>query len=54
MAIFRLGVVGAGRMGRTHLSALGASERLRVVAVTEPAEAARRAVDSPGRPCRAR
>jgi myo-inositol 2-dehydrogenase/D-chiro-inositol 1-dehydrogenase len=48
MAIFRLGVVGAGRMGRTHLSALRASERLRVVAVTEPAAAARRGVDSPG------
>jgi Oxidoreductase family, NAD-binding Rossmann fold/Oxidoreductase family, C-terminal alpha/beta domain len=48
MAIFRLGLVGAGRMGRTHLGALGGSERLRVVAVTEPAAAARRAVDAPG------
>ena len=40
---FRLGLVGAGRMGRTHLRALAGSADIRVVAVAEPAAAAREA-----------
>jgi myo-inositol 2-dehydrogenase/D-chiro-inositol 1-dehydrogenase len=41
MAIFRLGLVGAGRMGRTHLRALAASESVAIVAVAEPAPVVR-------------
>jgi myo-inositol 2-dehydrogenase / D-chiro-inositol 1-dehydrogenase len=37
MAIFKLGLIGAGRMGRTHLRALAGSETVAVAAVTEPA-----------------
>lgn len=48
MAIFRMGLVGAGRMGRTHLRALAGSDILRVVAVADPLEAARAAVEAPG------
>jgi myo-inositol 2-dehydrogenase/D-chiro-inositol 1-dehydrogenase len=48
VAIFRLGLVGAGRMGRTHLRALSGSEVLRVVAVADPLESARAAVEAPG------
>jgi myo-inositol 2-dehydrogenase/D-chiro-inositol 1-dehydrogenase len=47
-AIFRLGLVGAGRMGRTHLRALAASDSVRVVAVTEPVAAIRTELDAPG------
>ena len=36
MAIFRMGLLGAGRMGRTHLRALAHSEILRIVAVADP------------------
>jgi myo-inositol 2-dehydrogenase/D-chiro-inositol 1-dehydrogenase len=48
MAIFRMGLVGAGRMGRTHLRALAGSDLLRVVAVADPLESARTAVEAPG------
>jgi len=48
MAIFRMGLVGAGRMGRTHMRALAGSDVLRVVAVADPLEAARAAVEAPG------
>jgi len=41
MAPFRLGLVGAGRMGRVHLRALTDSGAVRVVAVAEPSEANR-------------
>lgn len=41
---FRLGLVGAGRMGRSHLRALAEQDTVRVVAVVEPSEAARAAV----------
>lgn len=41
---FRLGLVGAGRMGRAHLQALAGHHALRVVAVAEPSAAARAAV----------
>jgi len=39
-APFRLGVIGGGRMGRTHLRALHDSARVAVVAVAEPFETA--------------
>jgi myo-inositol 2-dehydrogenase/D-chiro-inositol 1-dehydrogenase len=48
MAIFRMGLVGAGRMGRVHLRALAGSDILRVVAVADPLESARAAVEAPG------
>jgi myo-inositol 2-dehydrogenase/D-chiro-inositol 1-dehydrogenase len=38
---FRLGLIGAGRMGRTHLRALSASSTVRIVAIAEPSGAAR-------------
>ncbi len=41
---FRLGLVGAGRMGRTHLEAVDGSPGLTVVGVTEPSEDARAAL----------
>ena len=43
--MFRLAVVGAGRMGRIHMRALSKSDRVRVVAVVEPSEASRAALD---------
>lgn len=39
--MFRLGLVGAGRMGRTHLRALGDSSEVKIVAVAEPVGALR-------------
>src|SRR5579859_3088673 len=33
---FRLGLVGAGRMGRTHLRALAVSDTIRIAAVADP------------------
>ena len=39
-APFRFGLIGGGRMGRTHLRGLEASKEVEVVAVTEPAESA--------------
>src|SRR5215469_2131595 len=48
MAPFGIGLIGAGRMGRTHLRALAGSDRVRVTAVAEMSPAARAAVDVPG------
>ncbi len=45
---FRLGLIGAGRMGRTHLRAVSGSEAVRVVAIAEPSEQARAAVECDG------
>ena len=45
---FRLGLIGAGRMGRTHLRAFAGSERVTVTAIAEVSEEARRAVESSG------
>jgi len=36
MALFRLGLVGGGRMGRSHMAALVAGGDVRVVSVAEP------------------
>jgi myo-inositol 2-dehydrogenase/D-chiro-inositol 1-dehydrogenase len=41
MAMFRLGLVGAGRMGRTHMRALADSDRVHIVAAAEPTTAIR-------------
>ena len=48
MAVFRLGLVGAGRMGRTHLRALSGSDGIKIVAAADPSEEARRAVAGSG------
>ena len=45
---FRIGLVGAGRMGVTHLRALSVSTAVRVVAVAEPSEQARAPVARDG------
>lgn len=42
--MFRLGLVGAGRMGRTHLRALSDDGEVGVVAIAEPSAASRDAV----------
>jgi myo-inositol 2-dehydrogenase/D-chiro-inositol 1-dehydrogenase len=47
--VFRLGLIGAGRMGRTHLRALERSTAVAVTAVAEPFESARAAVATTGR-----
>ena len=47
MAPFRIGLVGAGRMGRTHLRALAGSDRVKVTAVAETSASARQAVAGP-------
>jgi myo-inositol 2-dehydrogenase / D-chiro-inositol 1-dehydrogenase len=48
MAPFGIGLVGAGRMGRTHLRALAGSDLVAVTAVAEMSAAAREAVAAPG------
>jgi myo-inositol 2-dehydrogenase/D-chiro-inositol 1-dehydrogenase len=45
---FRIGLIGAGRMGRTHLRALAGSGQVAVTAVAEMSAAARSALDAPG------
>jgi myo-inositol 2-dehydrogenase/D-chiro-inositol 1-dehydrogenase len=45
---FRFGLIGGGRMGRTHLRALEGSTAVEVVAVTEPAETAAAALRQQG------
>ena len=41
MAPFRLGLAGAGRMGRNHLRAIAGSEQVIVASIAEPMEATR-------------
>lgn len=48
MAPFGIGLVGAGRMGRTHLRALAGSDLVTVTAIAEMSPAAREAVAAPG------
>jgi len=48
MPPFRLGLIGAGRMGRTHLRALAGSELVAVTAIAEMSAAARAAVSASG------
>jgi myo-inositol 2-dehydrogenase / D-chiro-inositol 1-dehydrogenase len=45
---FRLGLIGAGRMGRTHLRALADSDLIKVTAIAEMSPSAREAVAAPG------
>src|SRR5205823_4996578 len=45
---FRLGLIGAGRMGRTHLRAATGSDGVTVTAIAEVSEQARRALESSG------
>ncbi len=45
---FRLGLIGAGRMGRTHLRALAGSSRVAVTAIAEMSPAARDLVAADG------
>lgn len=47
MALFRLGLIGGGRMGRTHIRALAESDRVRIVAVAEPLAQQRRLCADP-------
>ena len=47
---FRLGLAGAGRMGRTHLAALAGSRQVLVTGLAEPDPAARAAAARPGLP----
>lgn len=54
MAAFRLGLAGAGRMGRNHLRALEHSDKVRVVAIAEPVTATRSALESTGIPLHAK
>ncbi|HEV2029610.1 MAG TPA: Gfo/Idh/MocA family oxidoreductase [Candidatus Dormibacteraeota bacterium] len=44
MSIFKLGLAGAGRMGRNHLHALAGSDAVRITAIAEPVESARAAL----------
>jgi myo-inositol 2-dehydrogenase/D-chiro-inositol 1-dehydrogenase len=46
--VFRLGLIGAGRMGRTHLRALAGSTTVAVTAVVEPVAATRAAIAGMG------
>ena len=48
MAPFRIGLIGAGRMGRTHLRALAGSDVVKVTAIAEMSPAARETVAAPG------
>ena len=47
--MFRIGLIGAGRMGRTHLRALAGNSKVAVTAVVEPAAASRASVAAAGR-----
>jgi myo-inositol 2-dehydrogenase / D-chiro-inositol 1-dehydrogenase len=46
MSVFRLGLVGAGRMGQTHLRALSDAADVAIVAVAEPVDALREAAEN--------
>src|ERR1700757_1493914 len=48
MAPFGIGLIGAGRMGRTHLRALAGSDVVKVTAIAEMSPAAREAMAATG------
>jgi myo-inositol 2-dehydrogenase/D-chiro-inositol 1-dehydrogenase len=48
MAIFNLGLVGAGRMGQNHLKAIAGSDAVNVVAIAEPSGPTRAALTKSG------
>lgn len=45
---FKLGLIGAGRMGQTHLKAVDGSDRVSVVAIAEPSLDIRTSLEGPG------
>jgi myo-inositol 2-dehydrogenase/D-chiro-inositol 1-dehydrogenase len=47
-AVFRLGLAGGGRMGRTHLRALAGSEQVEITAIAEPSAPSRAALTGAG------
>ncbi len=47
---FRIGLIGAGRMGRTHLTAIGESSLVAVGAIAEPDPTARAEIAAAGLP----
>jgi myo-inositol 2-dehydrogenase / D-chiro-inositol 1-dehydrogenase len=51
---FRIGLIGAGRMGRTHLRAISASQRVRVAGVVDSDPGTRDLVRAAGAPAYAR
>jgi myo-inositol 2-dehydrogenase / D-chiro-inositol 1-dehydrogenase len=53
VATFRLGLVGAGRMGRTHLRAIAGSDVIAVAAVAEPSAQTRAGLADAGLPLHA-
>jgi myo-inositol 2-dehydrogenase/D-chiro-inositol 1-dehydrogenase len=48
VAVFKFGLLGAGRMGRNHLRAITGSDTIAVTAIAEPSAAAREAVPTSG------
>jgi myo-inositol 2-dehydrogenase / D-chiro-inositol 1-dehydrogenase len=46
VAVFKFGLLGAGRMGRNHLRAISASDMVTVSAIAEPSAAARAALQT--------
>ncbi|HSS95045.1 MAG TPA: Gfo/Idh/MocA family oxidoreductase [Candidatus Dormibacteraeota bacterium] len=48
MAPFRVGLAGAGRMGRNHMRGIERSDQVSIVAIAEPVAAARTALQSTG------
>jgi myo-inositol 2-dehydrogenase/D-chiro-inositol 1-dehydrogenase len=48
--LFRLGLIGAGRMGRNHLQAIGGSQTVRVTGVVDSDPGTRAAIASAGTP----
>ncbi|TAN34677.1 gfo/Idh/MocA family oxidoreductase [bacterium] len=48
MVPFRIGLAGAGRMGRNHMAAIAASEHVAVTAIAEPVEATRQEMADSG------
>jgi myo-inositol 2-dehydrogenase / D-chiro-inositol 1-dehydrogenase len=48
VAVFKLGLAGAGRMGRNHMHALADSDAVEVVAIAEPMEQTRSTLPSTG------
>jgi myo-inositol 2-dehydrogenase/D-chiro-inositol 1-dehydrogenase len=51
MGPFGIGLIGAGRMGRTHMRALAGSDLVQVAAIAEMSPAARQAVAGTGATC---
>jgi myo-inositol 2-dehydrogenase/D-chiro-inositol 1-dehydrogenase len=48
VAVFKLGLAGAGRMGRNHLQGIATSELVRITSIAEPNDATRKQVSAPG------